>query len=74
MCIRDSYNGKQIKGYNIKCIDVNCTSESDEVNSYINQFEIESYPTVKMVKGGEQIEFDARITSDNLESFIEAML
>lgn len=71
---RDTYNGKQVKGYNIKCIDVNCTSESNEVQSYINQFEIESYPTVKMVKEGEHIDFDARITSDNLETFIEAML
>jgi len=28
---------------------------------------------VKMVKGGEQIDYDARVTSDNLESFLMTM-
>lgn len=70
----DTYNNKQIRGYNIRCIDVNCTNENPSVTSYINQYNIESYPTIKMIKEGEQIDFDARITSDNLETFIDTMV
>ena len=68
-------NTKQIKGYNIRCIDIDCTDDNDnEVKSMLNQYKIESYPTIKMIKGGEQIEYEARFTSDNLEVFIYGML
>lgn len=72
---KNTYHDKQIKGYNIRCIDIDCTDDNDnEVKSMLNQYKIESYPTIKMVKGGEQIEYEARITSDNLEAFVDAML
>ena len=67
------YNGKTMNGYGIQCIGVNCTEETDpKVNGYIQQFDIQSYPTVKMIKDNSQIDYDAKITSDNLEQFLNA--
>ena len=71
---RNAYNDKQINGYNIKCIDVNCTEEDSTVTKMINEHGIDSFPTIKMIKDSDAIEFDSRITSDNLEEFVKQML
>jgi thiol-disulfide isomerase/thioredoxin len=70
---RDAYHDKQVMGYNVRCIDINCTAEDAKTQSVMNKYDIDSFPTVKMVKGGEQIDYDARVTSDNLESFLLTM-
>mgnify|MGYP000589437578 FL=1 len=40
----------------------------------INKYEIESYPTVKMVKDKNTIEFDSKISASTLEHFVNSML
>uniref|UniRef100_A0A6C0D1T7 Thioredoxin domain-containing protein n=1 Tax=viral metagenome TaxID=1070528 RepID=A0A6C0D1T7_9ZZZZ len=70
----DQYNGKEMNGYTIKCQDVDCTQETSDVTRAINQFKIESYPTVKMVKDEKTIEFDARINQNTLDQFVNTML
>lgn len=71
-----SQNDKRIlNGYKIKCVDVNCTDESDSnVASMIDKYNIESFPTVKMLKKNQVIEFDSKISSSALESFMNIML
>ena len=67
-------DGKEINGYVIKCVDMNCTQETSDVTRAINQYKIESYPTIKMLRDDNTIEFDSKITSTALESFINTML
>lgn len=72
-------NNEEYKGYNIVCVGgvdgVNCTNSDDQnVIEYIQNYNIEHYPTLKMVKGGSVIDFDGKITNDNLEAFIENVL
>ena len=70
----DEYNGKNINGYVISCSDKNCTNDTDPNISYlINEYKIESYPTVKMQKDNKQIEFDAKITKSALKQFVESV-
>ena len=71
---KNKMDGKEVNGYKLKCIDINCTEETPEVTRVINEFHIEGYPTVKMVKDGKQIEFDSKITKDTLETFVETMV
>ena len=71
---KQQYDGKQVGGYEVKCVDVDCTDETSEVTNYINKYDIDSYPTLKMQKGDQTISFDASVTSENLESFVEMML
>jgi len=67
------YNDKEVNGYRIECIDINCTNETSEITSVIDQYSIESYPTVKMAKDGKIIEFDSKISSNTLEQFVNTM-
>ena len=69
-----AHDGKSVNGYNVKCVDMDCTEESAEVATMMNKFNIESYPTIKMVRDNDTIEFDSKITASTLNSFITMML
>ncbi len=84
---KDAYNGQQINGYKLKCVAVNCTVDSpltdadkkttDEQNvaSLIKKYNIESYPTIKLViDGGETVEFDSKITKNSLHKFVTTVI
>jgi thiol-disulfide isomerase/thioredoxin len=72
---KQSTDGKMINGYKVSCVNINCTNEDDsKSNEYINKFNIDSYPTVKMVKDGKTIDFESRITTSSLDSFLNSML
>jgi len=68
-------SGRIVNGYKVKCVNVDCTDEEDtKVSSMMNQYKIESFPTIKMNKDNKVIEFDSKITSTALESFVNIML
>jgi thiol-disulfide isomerase/thioredoxin len=68
------YDGKEINGYVIKCMDIDCTKESSDVVALINQYNIDSYPTVKLIRDSTTVDFDSKITSSSLETFVNTML
>jgi thiol-disulfide isomerase/thioredoxin len=70
----NQYNGVEINGYVIKCIDIDCTTETSDVKSAMNKFNISSYPTVKLIKDENIIDFDSKITKTSLSSFVNTML
>jgi len=71
----DKFADKVVNGYTIKCIDNNCTNdEDDSVSDLIKKYNIESYPTIKMEKDGQIIDFDAKITSTALGKFVDSIL
>lgn len=74
---KDAHNGQQINGYKLKCVEVNCTNDSEDENiaTMITKYDIQSYPTVKLViDGGETIEFDSKITKDSLHTFVTTVI
>lgn len=71
---KSSHNGKEINGYILKCIDLDCTNETGDVTAAINKYSIDSYPTIKLVKDEKTIDFDSKITSNSLEQFVNTML
>lgn len=73
------YDGKEYNGYIISCVGgengTDCTnSDEPSIIDIIQKFNIEHYPTLKMVKGSSIIDFDGKITDDNLETFIITIL
>jgi thiol-disulfide isomerase/thioredoxin len=70
---KKSYDKKDKNGYRIHCVDINCTKETSDVTNYLNTYNIESYPTIKMVKDNKTIEFDSPIKSQYLEHFVDTM-
>jgi thiol-disulfide isomerase/thioredoxin len=67
-------DGKPINGYLVKCVDMDCTNESSDITRAINEYKIDSYPTVKMLREEKVIDFDSKITTSSLNSFVTTML
>jgi thiol-disulfide isomerase/thioredoxin len=93
---KSKYQNKEVNGYKIQCISIDCTDDSgdknkdiDEVakakfeqlemntteatNELIRRYNIDSYPTIKMVKDNDTIDFDAKITTSSLSKFVDSM-
>ncbi len=70
----DQYNGKTVNGYKIYCLDLDCSDNSENkemADAYKNDFDVSSFPTVILLKGDEKIDFDAKVTKQNLEQAVE---
>lgn len=72
--VKEQYNGKTLKGYTILFTEVNCTTETPEVEQKMGQYKIEGFPTVKLLKDGQVVEFDAKPTKSNLDQFLNSVL
>jgi thiol-disulfide isomerase/thioredoxin len=72
--VKTEYDGKVINGHTVHFSEINCTEESPEVEKMMNTYKIEGYPTIKMLKDGQIIEFDAKPTSESLTKFIETVV
>jgi thiol-disulfide isomerase/thioredoxin len=73
------YDGELVNGYRVNCVGgaqgVNCTEDSTDTKELLTRFNVEHYPTVKMVKdNGQIIDFDTKVTSTNLGQFLTATL
>lgn len=64
------YNGKRINGYKIVCKNVDCTDdENEQSNALMQKYKIEGYPTVIAVIDDKVVEYQAKVTFENLEKF-----
>jgi thiol-disulfide isomerase/thioredoxin len=72
--IKDRYSDKTINGYTLVFTEIDCSSETDDVKKITGEYGIEGYPTIKMVKDGQVIDFDAKPTQDTLDKFITTTL
>jgi thiol-disulfide isomerase/thioredoxin len=72
--LKAEYEDKTINGYTILFTEVNCTNESPEVEKMINKYKIEGYPTIKLLKDGNVIEYDAKPNKATLQQFLNTVL
>jgi len=72
--VKEEYENKTINGYRIIFTEVNCTTESDEVEKLMNKYKIEGYPTIKLLKDGQIIEYDAKPSKDTIIQFLNTVL
>jgi thioredoxin-related protein len=76
------YDQKMIRGRRIVCQDYNATESTTtnensglkDAKNLIDKYDVKGYPTIIMLKDGEKIEFDAKVTTFSLEKFIEDMV
>ena len=72
----DEYNGKVLNGFQISCIDVDCTDTSDaKVKAATDKYSVKQYPTIIAVvpgQGGKEnrVDYDAKVKKANLEKFV----
>lgn len=68
--LRDEYQDKTINNTKIIFKEVDC--DKDEATA--EEFKVEGYPTIKMVKGNQIIEYNAKPNYDNLLEFLHTTL
>jgi thiol-disulfide isomerase/thioredoxin len=57
----------------IICTKIDCTDPAESA-AKTNQFGVNSFPTILMVKDGKIVRFDASVTKEHLDMFVEKML
>jgi thiol-disulfide isomerase/thioredoxin len=72
--LKSEFENKKINGYKILFTEINCTNETPEIESLINKFKIEGYPTIKLLKDGNIIEYDAKPNKSTLVEFLNTAL
>jgi thiol-disulfide isomerase/thioredoxin len=72
--IKSEYENKSVNGYNIVFTEVNCTTESPDVEKLMDQYKVEGFPTIKLLKDGQVIEYDAKPSRDTLNQFLTTVL
>lgn len=72
--LKAEYENKIINGYKVIFTDVDCSEETAEVEKLMNQYNIEGYPTIKLIKDGQVIEYDAKPSKETLTKFLNTVL
>jgi thiol-disulfide isomerase/thioredoxin len=72
--IKTEFQNRTINGYNILFTEINCSNENAETEQMMNKYNIEGFPTIKLLKDGQIIEYDAKPTKDTLREFLNTVL
>ena len=74
----EKYDNTIVNGYKISCLGgrngIDCSNaENPKSNEIRKKYKVDSYPSIKMNKGGSTINFDARVNFENLEKFVNSV-
>lgn len=72
--LKEENENKLINGNKLLFTEINCTTETPEIEDLMNKFKIESFPTIKLIKDGEIIEYDAKPQKDTINEFLNNVL
>ncbi len=72
--LKAEYETKTINGYTILFTEIDCSEETPEVERLNNQYSVEGYPTIKLLKDGQVIEYDAKPSRETLTKFLNTVL
>ena len=72
--LKTEYENKTINGYKIIFTEIDCSEETTEVDKMMNQYNVEGYPTIKLIKDGQVIEYDAKPSKETLVKFLNTVL
>jgi hypothetical protein len=62
-----------VNGYKLN-FSVVTNSDDADVQVAINKYKVEHFPTIKLLKDNNTIEFDSKISEDNLVKFFNIVL
>ena len=68
--LKEEYNNKTFNGYKINFNQI----DGEENPELADKYKVEGYPTIKLVKGNQIIEYDAKPTLENLKEFLNSTL
>ena len=68
--LKEKYNGNRFNGYKLTFVEVN----GEENPSMADKYKVEGYPTIKMLKDNQVIEYDAKPSVAHLTEFLNSTL
>ena len=68
--LKSDLDGKEIKGVTLSFIEVDCDKDA----ALAEKYNVQGYPTIKLVKGNQVIEYDAKPDKDTLMEFLNTSL
>ena len=68
--LKSELDGKTMKGVTLSFIEVDCDKDA----GLAEKFNVQGYPTIKLVKGNQVIEYDAKPEKDTLMEFLQTSL
>lgn len=72
--LKTEYDGKIINGYNIVMTEYDGESKLPEVQELIDKYDVQGWPTIKLVKDNQVVEYDAKPTKATLVTFLNTVL
>ena len=72
--LKNENDGKNINGYTVDFVEYNCSNENPEINEMMDKYQIEGFPTIKLIKDNQVIEYDAKPTKTTMEQFLTTVL
>lgn len=72
--LKAEYEHKTVNGYKIIFTEIDCSEETPEVEKLMNKYNVEGYPTIKLIKDGKIIEYDAKPSKETLTKFLNTVL
>jgi thiol-disulfide isomerase/thioredoxin len=68
--LKSQVGDNTVNGVKINFIEVDCDKDTETAE----KFKVEGYPTIKMVRGNQIIEYDAKPSLDTLNQFLQTSL
>lgn len=68
--LKSELDGKTMKGVMLSFIEVDCDKDA----ALAEKYNVQGYPTIKLVKGNQVIEYDAKPEKDTLMEFLQTSL
>jgi thiol-disulfide isomerase/thioredoxin len=72
--IKDYYKTNSVNGYNINCIEYDCTEPSPEVESVMDQYNVDSYPTIILETNNMTKQLSVKPTQHTITNFVNENL
>jgi thiol-disulfide isomerase/thioredoxin len=73
--LKQEYNNTLVNGYTVTFTEINCTEPTtSEVEALLDKYKIEGYPSIKLIKDNQIIEYDAKPSRETLIQFLDTSL
>ena len=72
---KNTYENKKINNHRLIFKEFDCSNSDDSVmQAKLDSYKVDGFPTIKLLKGNEIIDFDANATKDTLEQFLTSVI
>jgi thiol-disulfide isomerase/thioredoxin len=72
--IKEQYEGTTVNGYKLLFTEIDCSNINADLEKIMDKYNIEGYPTIKLIKDNYVVEYDAKVTQKTLDKFINTIL